>query len=179
MNANGFFMIGAKDAAKVRKPRARKEKPAPGSKSETSLHWHVAGLLNTHLAAPAWWTTFPAGGGGEMRGKMLKGLGLKSGVPDILIVMPFLMQMPYPSNQSVMVQLLYWLELKKTGKGTPSDAQIATQQRLTEMGCRVANCDNLEFVKQVVFGEWALPYQAVTPTEANFRNSLQNALANV
>lgn len=175
---NGLWQVGIRDAAKVRPKgtRARKEKAPPGSKSEHSLQWHVAGLLDKHLAAPAWYTAFPAGGGGEMRGKILKGMGLKSGIPDIWIICPVTLQL---TDRSVLVPLLYGLELKKTGKGTPSDAQIATQQTLTLMGVRCANCDNLEQVKQVVFGEWGLPYQDITPTEANFRDNLKNALANV
>lgn len=174
----GLWQVGMRDAAKVRPPRARKEKAAPGSKSETSLHWHVAGFLNKHLAAPAWWTTFPAGGGGEMRGKILKGLGLKSGVPDILIIFPITLQLAYPSNQTVVVPLLYFIELKKTKSGEPSDAQIKMQQRLTEMGCRVANCDSLEAVKAAIV-EWGLPWQDITPHESDLRNSLKLALANV
>jgi hypothetical protein len=177
----GLWQVGAKDAAKVRLPRARKEKAAPGSKSEHSLHYHVAGLLDKHLAAPAWYTTFPAGGGGEMRGKILKSLGLKTGVPDILIIFPVTIRYQTEPNgliHSGIFQLLYWIELKKTGKGTPSDAQIKTQQRLTEMGCRVANCDSLDAVKATLV-EWRLPWQENTPQENDFRNSLQNALANV
>jgi hypothetical protein len=181
MIGNGLFHVGIKDAAKIRKPRARKEKPPKGSRSEHSLHYNVASLLDKHLAAPAWYTTFPAGGGGEMRGKILKGLGLKSGVPDILIIFPYTIPASAingPNAEFAVVPLLYWIELKKTGKGKPSEIQIATQQQLTQMGCRVANCDSLEAVKAAL-REWGLPWQKITPTENNLRNSLQTALANV
>jgi hypothetical protein len=176
----GLWQVGTRDTAKVRPKRARKEKPAPGSKSEHSLHWHVAGFLDKHLAAPAWWTTFPAGGGGEMRGKILKSLGLKSGVPDILIIFPVTLQLSSQTIPAprVIVPLLYWIELKKTGSGEPSDVQISTQQRLTEMGCRVVNCDSVEAVKAAIL-EWGLPWQDITPQENELRNSLKSALANV
>ena len=181
---NGFFQVGVKDRAKLSRGPARRNAKPKGAKSETSLHWHVAGLLTTHLAAPAWFTTFPAGGGGEMRGKILKGLGLKSGVPDILIVNPVKITPAYLSggewlpDEPITVQFLYWLELKKLGKGVLSDVQIDCQMHLTGMGCRVANCDNLEHVKGAL-AEWRLPYQATTPTEAAFRSSMQKAFANV
>jgi hypothetical protein len=174
---NGLYSVGVKDAPKVRRGPA-KPKPAKGSKSETSLHWHVAGLLTTHLAEPAWFTTFPAGGGGEMRGKILKGLGLKSGVPDILIINPVTALLDDGSRVWVTLQLLHWIELKKLKSGTISEAQISTQGQLVRMGCRVANCDNLEDVKRAL-REWALPYQAMTPTEAGIQTSLRNSFANV
>lgn len=183
-DGGGLFRVGVTDAVKLRKKPTRAKKAAAG-KSETSLHWHVAGYLDKHLAAPAWFTTFPAGGGGEMRGKILKGLGLKSGVPDILIIFPTTLTLnafgasfgaiPY----SVVVPLLYWIELKKeASSGEPSAVQITTQQRLIEMGCRVANCNSMDGVKAAL-REWGLPYQENTPTEIGLRNSLKLALANV
>lgn len=190
----GLFQVGLKDAAKLR-ARTRKPKPPKGAKSEHSLHWHVNGLLEKHLALPAWHTTFPAGGGGEMRGRILKSLGLKSGVPDILIVNPVPLRIIRPPIyiegnaievagpegmviDTVTVPFLYWIELKKLNKGIPSDDQIKTQQRLVEMGCRVANCDNFEHVKAVL-AEWQLPYQAMTPTETNMQTAMRNSFANV
>lgn len=179
-DGNGLFRVGIKDAAKLRKQPTRAKK-AEADKSETSLHWHVAGYLDKHLALPAWFTTFPAGGGGEMRGKKLKGLHLKSGVPDILIIMPMLLPMLSPNGvlQNVMVQLLYFIELKREkSSGEPSAVQIATQQTLIEMGCRVANCNSMDAVKAAL-REWNLPYQETTPAADKFRNSLKIALANV
>lgn len=186
MIGGGLFQVGLKDAAKLRARGPKpKPKPAKGSKSETSLHWHAAGLLDKHLAAPAWFTTFPAGGGGEMRGKILKGLGLKSGVPDILIICPINVARQCVGDEAsisgfigVTVPMLYWIELKKLKTGKLSDAQIKTQQRLVEMGCRVANCESMEHVKAAL-AEWQLPYQAITPTEAGLRDAMRNSFANV
>ena len=62
--------------------------------TEQQLHAAVAETL--HLMLPRdeqWvrdtktlWTTFPAGGGGKVRGALLKRLGLLPGVPDIILV---------------------------------------------------------------------------------------------
>lgn len=199
-DGGGLFRVGVKDAAKLRKKPSRSKrvgKSADGTKSETSLHMNVAGYLDKHLAAPAWYTTFPAGGGGEFRGMILKGMGLKAGVPDILIIMPVTLtilrqpiyqegnpiEVPGPYDDMIsdtaLVPLLYWIELKREGgTGEPSEAQKRMQQILIERGCRVANCNSMESV-QAALREWGLPYQEMTPTEDNLRNSLKLALANV
>lgn len=180
-----MMSIGVKDRAKLRRKSGGGKKAQPiGAKSESSLHWHVAGLLTKHLAPPAWFTTFPAGGGGEMRGKILKGLGLKAGIPDILIVNPVVFTLnafgasfgaaPY----DVTAQLLYLIELKKLGKGVLSDDQIATQGVLSGMGCRIANCESLDMVKAALM-EWRLPYRETTPTEGRFRETLQKTFGNL
>lgn len=175
-----MIAIGERDRAKLRRKPAG-EKPAKGSKSETSLHWHVAGLLDKHLAPPAWFTTFPAGGGGEMRGKILKSLGLKSGVPDILIVVPVQALIMLPSgqlgNEWHTLQLNHWIELKKLKKGTLSDVQIETQAKLTAIGNKIANCDNLEAVKAAM-QFWQLPYQAESARQETISTALKNAFAN-
>jgi hypothetical protein len=53
---------------------------------ERELHAAVAQFLRLALRAPTTWTTFPAGGGGLERGRMLARLGLRPGWPDILVV---------------------------------------------------------------------------------------------
>lgn len=176
-----MIVIGEKDRKKLRAGKPRAPKAAPGSKSETSLHWHVAGLLNKHLAEPAWWTTFPAGGGGEMRGKLLKSLGLKAGVPDILIVNPTqaLIMLPsgFPSNEWREVQLLYWIELKKLNSGKLSNDQIKCHGKLAMMGCRIAVCDNLADVQKTL-SEWQLPYRADSERQTIIGDQLKNLFAN-
>ena len=53
---------------------------------EARLHKEVADFLAVALRPPTFWTTFPAGGGGIVRGRQLKAMGLKSGFPDLLII---------------------------------------------------------------------------------------------
>jgi vacuolar-type H+-ATPase subunit I/STV1 len=74
---------------------------------EKLLHKAVAAYLNAVLPTSVWWTTFPAGGGGVIRGATLKAQGLKAGVPDILIC-----------HQA----RAYWIELKAP-KGRTSEEQ--------------------------------------------------------
>lgn len=176
-----MIVIGEKDRAKMRRRSPGEPRPPKGTKSETSLHWHVAGLLNKHLAEPAWWTTFPAGGGGEMRGKILKSLGLKAGIPDILICVPVqalvMLASGHVGNEWHTLQLMHWIELKKLKSGKISDVQIETQAKLTSIGCRVANCDSLELVKAIL-AEWQLPYQAESARQETISTALKNAFAN-
>lgn len=63
-------------------PRPRRRQP------EQALHKAVAQYLAAALREPTWWTTFPAGGGGGLRGSQLQAAGLKAGVPDILVFTP-------------------------------------------------------------------------------------------
>src|SRR6185312_13501021 len=53
---------------------------------EAQLHKEVADFLAVALRPPTFWTTFPAGGGGLVRGRQLKRAGLKAGFPDLLII---------------------------------------------------------------------------------------------
>jgi hypothetical protein len=89
---------------------------------EQALQRAVAELLNFTLGGLAWWTHFPAGGGGTLRGKILKGLGLKPGVPDILII---------DAGRA------YWLELKAP-RGWLNLVQRSCHVDLLHAGCPVA-----------------------------------------
>lgn len=51
---------------------------------EQDFHKSVAQYLTLAMPLDAVWTTFPAGGGGKVRGAHLKAMGLRPGVPDIL-----------------------------------------------------------------------------------------------
>jgi hypothetical protein len=89
---------------------------------EQALQRAVGDLLNFCLGGLAWWTHFPAGGGGTLRGKILHGLGLKPGVPDILIL---------DCGRA------YWLELKAP-RGQVSQVQRACHVQILHAGCPVA-----------------------------------------
>lgn len=51
---------------------------------EQDFHKQVAHYLTLVMPDDVVWTTFPAGGGGRVRGAILKAMGLRPGVPDIL-----------------------------------------------------------------------------------------------
>lgn len=108
--------------------------------SELSIHRTVAGYLGNFLASPAWFTTFPAGGGGAMRGRILRGAGLKPGVPDMLIVFR---------------GLCHWIELKNE-RGTVRPIQRDCHLALSDAGCRIAVCRSLEDVKAAL-DDWSIP----------------------
>lgn len=110
--------------------------------SETDLHIQVAGFLHSTLDhSQVEWTTFPAGGGGARRGAMLKAMGLKPGLGDILIL---------PRGRCAC-----WLELK-AAKGTVKPEQKAMHQRLRDLGCLVAVCRSVDEVEGTLRA-WCIP----------------------
>ena len=111
------------------------------SHPEYAFHCSVAQYLDKALPPECWWTTFPAGGGGKARGGKLKAMGLKAGVPDILILHR------RPSCHRVL-----WLELK-AAKGTLSDSQALFLRAMhpfhsTGLGAAVAR--SLEDVEAIL-----------------------------
>jgi hypothetical protein len=105
---------------------------------EQALQRQVAAYLSWALAPPAWFTAFPAGGGGWTRGKILKGMGLKAGVPDIVI---------YYEGKA------FFLELKAP-KGVLSVTQKRTHDELRAAGCLVAVIRSLDDFRALVDGPW-------------------------
>ena len=67
------------------RPRRPQRKRSRATYPEERLHRAVADWLRAVLLFPAWFTTFPAGGGGRVRGAKLKAMGLQPGMPDILV----------------------------------------------------------------------------------------------
>ena len=131
-------------------------------KSELSLHMRVAGLLKTMLAEPAWFTTFPAGAAPtEMRNKINASIGLRKGVPDILIV-----------HQGI----AHWLELKMPGKGRLSTAQTETHLALVAAGCKVATCESFEQVKATL-DEWRIPRRSQSRSSEMFATAVKGEFA--
>lgn len=130
-------------------------------RSEDALHQACAGYLNARLLPPAWWTTFPAGGGGKDRGSRLKRMGMKSGVPDLLIFDPL----------PVMGIMGYGIELKdKDGRLLPS--QIETQPRMMNAGFQIMSiCRSLEEMKHQL-DEWRIPIRHVSPATERLMLSL-------
>jgi hypothetical protein len=113
-------------------------------KPEERLHRDIAEYLDRALGGCAWWTTFPSGGGGRVRGAKLKGMGLKPGVPDILII---------DDGRAL------WLELKSP-KGTVKPRQTTCHEAL-----RLARSDVAERVRSLDDAEaallrWGVPLKA-------------------
>ena len=133
--------------------------------SELSLQYEVAGLLRKNLAPPALFTAFPAGGGGEMRGKILSSMGLVSGMPDIWIMWGG----PSPSAPMLNTRWagfgLYLIELK-TIKGRLSETQkeIHAAIRLTLPGAQLEVARTLDEAK-ALFERWGLPKREMSKSE--------------
>lgn len=89
-----------------------------------------------------------------MRGKILSGLGMKKGVPDIILI--------HDSRA-------HFIELK-SAKGVLSPAQREVHEALARAGCPVAVCRNIDDVR-ALFGPtgrwWPIPIRETKPvTEA-------------
>ena len=105
--------------------RARRANP------EEILHRQIAGYLTLALPSEAWFSTFPAGGGGAIRGQRLKAAGLKAGVPDLLIV---------HQGRALFLEL-------KAPEGTLSESQKTTIPAIERAGGKVSVCRTLEDVE--------------------------------
>lgn len=110
---------------------------------EKHIHRQVADYLTQALAPPAFWTTFPAGGGGYVRGAHLKALGLKAGFPDLLIIAD---------------GKPYGIELKAPKKN-PEPEQRALHAILEDAGCRVHVCRSAVEV-EMVLRHWGVALRA-------------------
>ncbi len=101
---------------------------------EKMLHKVVAAWLDQNLPEDTFWTTFPSGGGGEVRGYLLKDMGLKAGVPDILI---------FGNNTVTCVEL-------KSEKGVLSEDQKIVIAKLEQLGFKTYLCKSLADVQQAL-----------------------------
>ncbi len=106
---------------------------------EQALQRAVAEFLTLALPTPeAWFTTIPAGGGGKVRGAILKGMGYKAGTPDMLVIYKW---HACPD--------ILWLELK-SANGKLSKAQEQCRNDLEAAGCKWALCRTLEDVERAL-----------------------------
>ncbi len=113
--------------------------------TEAALHRAVADYLAVAIQAPAFWTTFPAGGGGKARGGQLRSRGLKAGVPDVLLIHD---------------GKAHWIELK-TDKGRVSPVQAETGALLMAANSPVMVCRSLDQV-QSILQHWGFTLRART-----------------
>lgn len=134
-------------------------KPGQRSQSEIALHIEVAGYLDVWLDPRVWWSTFPAGGGGFHRGQQLKSMGLKPGVPDILLLWG----------------RMFGIELK-TEDGDLSDVQIRVHSHMVAAGAWVATCRSLDHVK-LILNQWQIPIVAQKSSVSSFAVAVERAVS--
>jgi hypothetical protein len=129
--------------------------------AETRFHIECAGWLDWALPPDAAWTTFPAGGGGEIRGYVLRQMGLKPGWPDIQIV--------YRGRY-------FGIELKAK-KGTLQDSQVECHQLLIRCGVMpVAVVRTLDALKAALTA-YGIPYLTEKPSTTRLKAAFAKALA--
>ena len=87
-----------------------------------------------------------------MRGRILKGMGLRAGVPDLLVVHE---------------GRAHWLEMKSP-RGVLSEAQRATHNALTATGCPVVTCRSLDAVRGALWA-WGIPLRESKPSTERIR----------
>lgn len=110
---------------------------------ERDLHAAVMGFLAVALPPHSANTTFPAGGGGRVRGAMLKKIGLDPGWPDIQII--------YDGQY-------YGVELKNH-VGRISDAQARAHEAIRDAGGCVCVCRSVREV-ELFLREHGIPLKA-------------------
>jgi hypothetical protein len=129
------------------KPKRKRRAP------EAAFQCQVAEYLSKALPEGYWFTAFPAGGGGRIRGAQLKRMGLKAGVPDVVVFGLGLTQ----EQRSIYCErpTVLWLELKaKTGSLSP--AQRDVHKKLKNLGHRVETVKTLEQV-ETALAEFVFP----------------------
>ena len=122
---------------------------------EQIVHKSIVTFLELALTPPDFYTTFPSGGGGKVRGALLKSLGLKTGVGDILLIKAF-------SGRA------YWLEVKP-GKLKAKDYQKAMHIRLALAGSETAVVHNIVETHDALVA-WGFPLRARIEGQAIMRD---------
>ena len=108
---------------------------------EQSLQTHVATYLGWALSEPWYWTAIGHGGGGHLRGMILKGMGVKKGIYDFLFLGPD--------------RFVGWIELKSLA-GTLTPEQRAFQEMVLKFGHHTAVAKSLDEVRLILLS-WNAP----------------------
>lgn len=113
---------------------------------EQDLQRQIAQFLAIGLAGNSWWSTIPLGGGGKVRGAILRGMGAKKGMPDLLII-----------NDGKAI----WIEVKSY-TGAVSEAQKRCHTELRRARCSVYVVRSLDDVIAALT-ECGVPMRASAP----------------
>jgi hypothetical protein len=119
------------------KNRVSKRRKAP----EANFQIQVARYLAKALPEGFFFTCFPAGGGGRIRGARLKQMGLKPGLPDMVVFGPTWTSRE-PNN-------VLWLELKAKS-GSLSQVQKEVHKQLLKLGHKVETVKTLDEVQDAL-----------------------------
>lgn len=121
--------------------------------TEAQLHKAVAGFLDAALPmGRCVWTTFPAGGGGKVRGAKLKAAGLRKGWPDVQIV--------WRVPDSMLRDRCYFIGIElKTETGIVDADQQRCHAAIRKAGGYVFVCRSLDEVEGCLQG-FGIPLRA-------------------
>lgn len=120
---------------KVREGDAASQRGVRQKLRESDLHRAVARYLGAVLPPSIPWTTLGHGGGGRVRGAMLKASGMHAGWPDVLVI--------GPRGRFI------GLELKST-TGRLSDEQKDVHMRIEKAGALVFVCRSIDHVRSAL-----------------------------
>ena len=107
--------------------------------SEHALHVAVAAYLRVALRPPTMWTTIGHGGGGRVRGAMLKAAGVQPGWPDLLVI-----------HHDEAGHRVLGIELKRKGGGRQSPAQREVEHAFHMAKCWYVLCRSVEEVENAL-----------------------------
>lgn len=113
----------------------------PHARPEQALQQQVAEYLHAVLVPPWWFSAIGHGGGGARRGAILQGMGVKRGVPDLLILGPD--------------RFIAWIELKSTA-GRLRGEQADFMRMVEGLGHRGCVCRSLDDVWRALI-IWNVP----------------------
>ena len=122
---------------------------------EQILHMAVARYLDLALRPPTFFTTFPAGGGGKLRGAMLKKMGLKPGVADLVVYHPGIAR--FSPGLGRFTQVIF-IELK-AAKGKMSPEQKDFAAACEAFGATYLLCRSVDDV-EIMLGACGIPLHA-------------------
>ncbi len=122
---------------------------------EQTFQCQVKEYLDLALPTPdAWYTAIPAGGGGKVRGAILKGMGYRAGTPDMLVIY----------KPGAWITGVIWLELKSVS-GKLSKAQKLCRDDLIAAGCKWALVRSLDDVENAL-KRFGVPLRATVGQQA-------------
>ncbi len=123
------------------------------NRPEQALQRAIVGYLSWALMPPAIFTSFPAGGGGRVRGAVLKGTGLRAGMPDILIFSDghtYGVELKPEEEVSIVEKALH--PLKRNG--CLSANQQTLHPLLRQAGVHTAVVISVEELQALLMGPW-------------------------
>ena len=130
-------------------PAAKKKTVKVPTPLEKDFHAAAMAYLNMALPSHAVATTFPAGGGGKIRGAQLKRSGLLPGWPDIQI----LMRASSFDQAAKSFSRFIGFECKRQGAGVVSEKQITAHERIATAGGVVYVVRTLDEIYQHLIAE--------------------------